>query len=381
MASTSLSRRLPTSLLRNSLSLFTRRFTSDLSHLNAELCARKIPLIYDSLAPDNSHKLQIALSACLPSHWTNTTAFPPPLPPADADADADAPPAGAAAELLPPAHHLVYFNPAIPADRLLADGTDPLQSPGPPFVRRMWAGGYLNFGKGGPRLRFAGCSGHHAQPPGVCLEGIRDVRVKGKDGEEKVFVGIERRFGSGRRRVPGEGEDEIRQRLWRETEEDLGEAELVERRNIVFMRERSPEEARKASETKTTKILRAQHAPDFSYAFTPTPALLFRYSALTFNAHRIHLDPQYCREVEGHRDLLFHGPLSLTLLMTQLEAQLQGTGKAIEFFEYRNLAPLYCNEEVKVCGKDLGDGKYELWAENAEGALSVKGTARAGNKQ
>lgn len=125
----------------------------------------------------------------------------------------------------------------------------------------------------------------------------------------------------------------------------------------------------------------AQHTPDFSYEFTPTSSLLFRFSALTFNAHRIHLDPQYCREVEGHRDLLFHGPLSLTLLLTQLEAELKGSGQAIEFFEYRNLAPLYCNEKLKVCGKKLENGKYELWAENAEGALSVKGTARVGPAQ
>src|SRR6266536_3488451 len=80
---------------------------------------------------------------------------------------------------LPPAHHLVYFNRVIPSHKLLPNGTDPLQSPGPPFVRRMWAGGYLRFhpNRHPPVLR-GECY--------VCLERIRDIQIKGREGEEKV---------------------------------------------------------------------------------------------------------------------------------------------------------------------------------------------------
>ena len=122
-------------------------------------------------------------------------------------------------------------------------------------------------------------------------------------------------------------------------------------------------------------LIVAQHTPSFTHTLIPTPALLFRYSALTFNAHAIHLDPLYCREVEGHRNLLFHGPLSFTLLVTLLENN-KPKGSTIASVEYRNLAPLYCSEPVKVCGKELGDGKVELWAETPEGGVAVKGTAR-----
>jgi hydroxyacyl-ACP dehydratase HTD2-like protein with hotdog domain len=124
-------------------------------------------------------------------------------------------------------------------------------------------------------------------------------------------------------------------------------------------------------------VYAAQHSPTFSHTLVPTPTLLFRYSALTFNAHAIHLDPLYCREVEGHRNLLFHGPLSFTLLVTLLQNQIsKAKGASIESVEYRNLAPLYCSEPIKFCGREIGDGKYDVWAETPEGGIAVKGTAR-----
>lgn len=132
----------------------------------------------------------------------------------------------------------------------------------------------------------------------------------------------------------------------------------------------------------------AQNAPDFTHTLTPTPSLLFRYSALTFNAHAIHLDLLYCRTVEGHRNLLFHGPLSFTLMTLLLQNNLPAKSRIAEI-EYRNLAPLYCDEPVKLCGRKSpdngngnagkgrgeGEGKYELWVETPEGGLAVKGTA------
>ena len=74
----------------------------------------------------------------------------------------------------------------------------------------------------------------------ICLEGIRDVAVKGKPGDEKVFVGIERRMA--KLDDTSESEDSIRKRLWTDSADDFGDAALIERRNIVFLYERSPEE-------------------------------------------------------------------------------------------------------------------------------------------
>lgn len=119
--------------------------------------------------------------------------------------------------------------------------------------------------------------------------------------------------------------------------------------------------------------------PDFDVRLTPSQSLLFRFSALTFNAHAIHLDPQYCREVEGHRNLLLHGPLSLVLMVSVLRSQLQ-PGEIIKRLDYRNLAPLYANEELRVCvGKNADkNNKYEVWIEGKEGGYAVKGAAVIG---
>lgn len=109
--------------------------------------------------------------------------------------------------------------------------------------------------------------------------------------------------------------------------------------------------------------------------------MLFRFSALTFNAHLIHLDPEYARNVEGHRNLLVHGPLSLTLMLQVMKNHLDvhTKGEQVpESIEYRNLAPLYCDEEMRICGmekKTLENGSiYDVWIEGPTGGVAVKGT-------
>ncbi|KAK7524399.1 hypothetical protein IWZ03DRAFT_356639 [Phyllosticta citriasiana] len=324
------------------------------SNLRDTLFPHRLPPVYSDLTPSSSHALAITLSSFLPAEWTLKSPVAA-LPRNNAGAPALPPPSPSLP--LAPTHHLVYFNPALPAEHLLPDGTDPLQSPGEQYPRRMWAGGYVRWGD-----RPVPLDGKRW----VCVEGIRDVTIKGREGEEKVFVGIERRIGQPERK------------LWTEDEDDWGEAWLIERRNIVFMRGRSPEQA-KAEVSKGGKVVKPLHAPDFSHTIVPTPSLLFRYSALTFNAHAIHLDPAYCRDVEGHRDLLFHGPLSLTFLTTLVHNNIE-PGKRIVSIEYRNVAPLYCNEPIKFCGRKVEKGngdleRYDVWAETPEGGLAVKGTA------
>lgn len=114
----------------------------------------------------------------------------------------------------------------------------------------------------------------------------------------------------------------------------------------------------------------------------PPPALLFRFSALTFNAHAIHLDRQHCREVEGYRNLLVHGPLLLTLIFAALRGTLASTGSStgddvgvVKRLDYRNLAPVYVGEEVKVCVRENQGGKWDVWIVGPTGGLCVKGSA------
>ena len=323
---------------------------------------RKITPIFDDLTPQSSYRLSTTLCDFLPGS--------PPAP--------TLPPTTPQPNNLPIPHHLVYFEPTKPASVMLADGTNPDQSPGEPFVRRMWAGGRVLY--------------NHANPfvldgsRGVCAEFIRSVTTKGKPGEEKVFVRIERRQAKatademkrcGDAQTNAQAQEDlahrVRQRLWRDKEDDFGECSIVEGRNIVFLRSRSKEEAAAEARKSAIKILKPQHKPDWSYTITPDPKLLFRFSALTFNAHAIHLDPQYCREVEGHRDLLFHGPLSYVFMIELLQRQLGG-GEVVKDVEYRNLAPLYCNEPVTFCGTRSGEKKWEVWTQTPEGGVGVKGT-------
>lgn len=241
----------------------------------------------------------------------------------------------------------------------------------------MWAGGSL---RAGPKIDSLTMDGSKI----VCMEGIRDVSVKGKSGDEKVFVGIERRIA--KLEDPSESEDRIRGRLWTSSADDFGDAALIERRNIVFMYERSQAEIDKVKKAieegkqLPTKILKPQHEPDFTHTIEkPNSKLLFRYSALTMNAHAIHLDPHYCRTVEGHRNLLFHGPLSFTVLVALLGLQKDKSSgqkiKKLVSLDYRNLAPLYAYESLRLFGKELEPNKYEVWAETPEGGIAVKGTA------
>lgn len=324
--------------------------------------ARKITPIFEDLTPQSSYRLDTTLSDFLPG-----TTPPPVLPPTAPNAKV----------LLIP-HHLVYFEPTKPASVMLADGTNPDQSPGEPFVRRMWAGGRVLYNNGNP-FKLDGSRG-------VCAEFIRSVSIKGKEGEEKIFVRIQRRQARAtedemKRCGDAETNDQaredlmhrVRQRLWRDSEEDFGECSILEARNIVFMRSRTKEEAAAESAKSKGKILTPQHTPDWTHTIVPDPKLLFRFSALTFNAHAIHLDPQYCREVEGHRDLLFHGPLSYVMMVSLLQQQLQKTGAGVvKDVEYRNLAPLYCNEPVTFCGTQTGDKKWEVWTQTPEGGVAVK---------
>lgn len=326
--------------------------------------ARKIPPIFDDLTPQSSYRLDTTLCDFLPA------STPPPV----------LPPTSPSPKTLPIPHHLIYFEPTKPASVMLADGTNPDQSPGGPFVRRMWAGGRVQYNHAAP-LQLDGSRG-------VCAEFIRSVAVKGREGEEKIFVRIERRqaratadelqrCGAAQTSAPAQQDlaHRVRQRLWRDSEDDFGPCSVLEARNIVFMRGRTKAQAAAEATKSEGKMLKPSRAPDWTHTITPDPKLLFRFSALTFNAHAIHLDPEYCREVEGHRDLLFHGPLSYVFMVTLLQQQLQKAGAGvIKEVEYRNLAPLYCNEPVTFCGTRTGERKWEVWTQTPEGGVAVKGS-------
>jgi 3-methylfumaryl-CoA hydratase len=102
------------------------------------------------------------------------------------------------------------------------------------------------------------------------------------------------------------------------------------------------------------------------------PVLLFRYSALTFNGHRIHYDRDYVTKVEGYPGLIFHGPLQAALII-ELAAKLRD-GRPPKKFVYRGVQPLFEGSEFSVNANDNG-ASMELWTANDAGQPTMKGTA------
>lgn len=325
------------------------------------MLARPPQIHPDMMHPTNSYLLAKALSEFLPEECYTKQPV---------------------ATFAPAGHHLVYFPLHLLGSELCPDGTDPYHSPVPPqngggsatttttatsaFTRRMWAGGSIRGIRG---LRLDG-------GPALCVERIVDVSARGADAEQqqqqqqKIFVEVLREY------IPGTNPAPIRAR------DGVLLDGITERRTLVFMRELSDEQKKMNLEQKQ-RVVKAPKNPDYAVTLTPTPTLLFHYSALTYNAHRIHLDRSYCREDEGHRDLLVHGPLSLTLMLSVLQSRLsnaadgKGKGESISAIEYRHLAPLYVGLPMRVCVARQGksNNKWDLWVENQDGGLCVRGTA------
>ncbi|KAF3231642.1 hypothetical protein TWF191_005706 [Orbilia oligospora] len=107
----------------------------------------------------------------------------------------------------------------------------------------------------------------------------------------------------------------------------------------------------------TSKVSSRAEKAEFNHTITPSHQLLFRYSALTFNAHKIHFDTEYTQKVEGHKDLLVHGPLTLTFLLELLRNHtftLEKQYRVCEF-QYRHIAPVYVGERIHLYGRYLPD--------------------------
>lgn len=105
----------------------------------------------------------------------------------------------------------------------------------------------------------------------------------------------------------------------------------------------------------------------------PDEVLLFRYSALTFNGHRIHYDRRYATEVEGYPGLVVHGPLIATMLLELLRQNLRGA--VVTEFSFRAVRPIFDAAPFLVCGRRDTATAARLWAADVEGALAMHATA------
>jgi len=228
--------------------------------------------------------------------------------------------------------HWCLAQPVFPMSMLSADG-HPTRGgflPPVPLPRRMWAGGELEFLD---PLRVGDETKRTSR--------ISDVTVKTGSTGTLCFVAVEHVVTTPR-----------------------GVA-IRERQDIVYrdMGGAVPAPAKAPPPPPAAKH-RETHVSD--------PVLLFRYSALTFNGHRIHYDRDYVTKVEGYPGLIFHGPLQAALIV-ELAAQLRN-GKPPTKLSYRGVQPLFEGTEFSVNANDRDSG-LDLWIANAEGQPTMKGMA------
>jgi 3-methylfumaryl-CoA hydratase len=236
---------------------------------------------------------------------------------------------------LPPLWHWFHFLPRAPQDRLDADGHPQRGGflPPIPFPRRMFAGARLQWHRplviGTPAQREAR---------------IGNVVLKSGKSGSLAFVTVAIRF--------------------------LQEGNLCieEEQDIVY---REP-----GGRIGAPAFVALPPAPEGSWtrSLQPDSRLLFRFSALTFNAHRIHYDRGYASDVEGYPGLVVHGPLTAVLL-AQLVAQ--STPRPMRAFSFRGVAPLFDLGPLHLVGQPEGD-TVTLEAQGPDGAAGLKASATLG---
>lgn len=199
-----------------------------------------------------------------------------------------------------------------------------------PLPRRMWAGGRLNFSD---TLRVGDKVTKRST--------IKNVQVKNGRTGALCFVLVEHRY---------------------ETARGLA---LIEEHDIVY-RDVAPPGAPAPAYEKAPK-------GEWREEIVPTELMLFRYSALTFNGHRIHYDRKYVTEVEGYPGLIFHGPLQATLLIDL--AVRKNPGRMMRAFSFRAVKPVFDLHPLYIGGQRTGGNSADLWVEDYQGDLCMKASA------
>ena len=237
---------------------------------------------------------------------------------------------------VPPLWHWLYFTPLTRASEIGPDGHARRGGflPPVPLPRRMWAGGRLQFNH---PLQVGERATRESR--------IADVSVKQGRTGSLVFVCVHHAISNAR-----------------------GVA-LTEEHDIVY---RDPPQP-------GAPAVPPQAAPrdeEFVREIVPDPVLLFRYSALTFNGHRIHYDRTYVTETEGYPGLIVHGPLIATLLLDLLRREQPRA--QVRRFSFRAVWPVFDIHRFEVCGREerADQGRrIALWARDHEGWLAMQASA------
>lgn len=230
---------------------------------------------------------------------------------------------------LPPLWHWIYFLEGLPPAELGRDG-HPARGgflPPVPLPNRMWAGGRVAF--------------------------LQPVPIGSRIRKTSRIAKIDHKV--------GRSGDLVFVTVLHELASLAGKPLIREEHDIVY----------KSASLPATPAAAEMRPAQFSTTFTPTSTTLFRYSALTFNGHRIHYDLDYCRNVEGYASLVIHGPLVATLLANFAE---EVSGRTVREFNYRGLSPALLGETITLAASIDGD-RVALAAILGNGARSMEAEA------
>lgn len=225
-------------------------------------------------------------------------------------------------QALPPLWHWCFFQPAVDPSGLGLDGHPSRGGFLPPAQNRnrMWAGGRVEF-----------IAPLQVGADATRISTITSIKEKQGQSGALLFVTVQH-----------------------EIIQD-GRLAIREEQDIVY-REPTPPKL-----SSSEALPRGQWAEQIH----PDPVLLFRYSAVSFNAHRIHYDYPYAVASEGYPNLVVHGPLIATLSLQafcRANPQLQ-----LRHYQYRSLRPLFCHTPFEVGGQLLDNGRAQLWAGDGKG--------------
>ena len=240
-----------------------------------------------------------------------------------------------AGRALPPGWHWLFFNPFVPRKAVGVDGHPKRGGFLPPIAlpRRMWAGGRLTYDK----MLTIGAAA-------VRESTILKVEAKSGRAGKLVFVTIAHAISC------------------------EGELCVSEEQDIVYREAAGPGAPAAAPPS-------APGGAFWSEEVLPDPVLLFRYSALTHNGHRIHYDKDYARREENYPNLVVHGPLTATLLQGFAASRAQ---RPLRSFEFRGVSPLFVDAPFRLEGRpaESDPGTLDVWASNPAGGLAMKAVAR-----
>ncbi|MCY1289488.1 Mesaconyl-C(4)-CoA hydratase [compost metagenome] len=236
---------------------------------------------------------------------------------------------------LPPTWQWLYFNEPVYQRDTGSDGHPRTGGflPPVPLPRRMWASGEFSY-------EHSICLGEPAERRSV----VSDVELKQGSTGALVFVTVEHRT------------------------EQRGQLCLFEKQHLVYREMPAGPSPLPTGEAPSAEA-------EFRVPFEPDPVLLFRYSALTYNGHRIHYDRHYAMQQEHYPGLVVHGPLLATLLAEQVARQFPE--QSVSGFRFRAVRPVFDFDRLQLCGRRDGDA-VKLWTVNQDGFVTMTATATLG---